>query len=85
MPEGIFYIYGRQSCDTRKLEGGTIDVGNAQFGGHEALMVFDNVFIPWENVLMCGEYEFTAACWWNGLLGIIGKVTAAARSAWAMC
>jgi 4-hydroxybutyryl-CoA dehydratase/vinylacetyl-CoA-Delta-isomerase len=22
-------------------------------------MVFDNVFIPWENVLMCGEYEFS--------------------------
>ncbi|MGL5514338.1 MAG: 4-hydroxyphenylacetate 3-hydroxylase family protein [Sporomusa sp.] len=57
--EGIFYIYGRQSCDTRKLEGGSIDVGNQQFGGHEALMVFDNVFIPWENVFMCGEYEFS--------------------------
>ena len=56
---GIYYIYGRQSCDTRKLEGGDIDVGNKQFGGHEALMVFDNVFIPWENVLMCGEYEFS--------------------------
>lgn len=57
--EGIFYIYGRQSCDTRKLEDGDIDVGNKQFGGHEALMVFDHVFIPWENVLMCGEYEFS--------------------------
>ena len=57
--EGIFYIYGRQSCDTRKLEGSDIDVGNSRFGGHEALMVFDNVFIPWENVLMCGEYEFS--------------------------
>jgi 4-hydroxybutyryl-CoA dehydratase/vinylacetyl-CoA-Delta-isomerase len=57
--EGIFYIYGRQSCDTRKLENGEIDVGNKQFGGHEALMVFDNVFIPWENVFMCGEYEFS--------------------------
>jgi 4-hydroxybutyryl-CoA dehydratase/vinylacetyl-CoA-Delta-isomerase len=57
--EGIFYIYGRQSCDTRKLEGGSIDVGNKEFGGHEALMVFDNVFIPWENVFMCGEYEFS--------------------------
>ena len=22
-------------------------------------MVFDNVFIPWENVFMCGEYEFS--------------------------
>jgi 4-hydroxybutyryl-CoA dehydratase/vinylacetyl-CoA-Delta-isomerase len=57
--EGISYIYGRQSCDTRKLEGGEIDVGNHQFGGHEALMIFDNLFVPWENVFMCGEYEFS--------------------------
>lgn len=57
--EGILYIYGRQSCDTRKLEGGDIDVGNKQFGGHEALMVFNRVFIPWENVFMCGETEFS--------------------------
>ena len=58
--ECVYYIYGRQSCDTRKLEGGIIDVGNAQFGGHEALMIFDNLFVPWENVLMCGEYQFSA-------------------------
>ncbi|MGA2083522.1 MAG: 4-hydroxyphenylacetate 3-hydroxylase family protein [Holophaga sp.] len=57
--DGISYIYGRQSCDTRKLEGGSIDVGNQQFGGHEALMVFDDLFIPWDNVLMAGEYEFS--------------------------
>jgi 4-hydroxybutyryl-CoA dehydratase/vinylacetyl-CoA-Delta-isomerase len=57
--EGIYYIYGRQSCDTRKMEGGTIDVGNAMYGGHEALMVFDNLFVPWENILMCGEFEFS--------------------------
>ncbi len=57
--EGIFYIYGRQSCDTRKLENGCIDVGNKEFGGHEALMVLDNVFIPWKDVFMCGEYEFS--------------------------
>ncbi len=57
--EGISYIYGRQSCDTRKLEGGEIDVGNRQFGGHEALMVFDKLFVPWENVFMCGEYDFS--------------------------
>ncbi|MDR3554028.1 MAG: 4-hydroxyphenylacetate 3-hydroxylase family protein [Syntrophobacteraceae bacterium] len=57
--DGIYYIYGRQSCDTRKLEGGNIDVGNPRFGGHEALMVFEDVFIPWENVFMCGEHEFS--------------------------
>ncbi len=56
--EGILYIMGRQSCDTRKLEGGSIDCGNARFGGHEALVVFEDVFVPWERVFMCGEYEF---------------------------
>lgn len=56
---GITYIMGRQSCDTRKLEKGKIDCGNAQFGGHEALVVFDNVFVPWERVFMYREYEFT--------------------------
>jgi 4-hydroxybutyryl-CoA dehydratase/vinylacetyl-CoA-Delta-isomerase len=59
--KGVFYIYGRQSCDTRKLEGGDIDVGNKEFGGHEALMVFDKVFIPWEDVFMCGEYQFSGS------------------------
>jgi 4-hydroxybutyryl-CoA dehydratase/vinylacetyl-CoA-Delta-isomerase len=36
-------------------------VGNRQFGGHEALMIFDDLFVPWENVFMCGEYEFSGA------------------------
>ncbi len=57
---GITYIIGRQSCDTRKLETGTIDRGNPQFGGHEALVVFDDVFVPWERVFMYKEYEFAA-------------------------
>lgn len=57
--KGISYVYGRQSCDTRKLEGGTIDVGNKNFGGHEAYMIFDDVFVPWENVLMYGETAFS--------------------------
>ncbi len=55
---GMTFIYGRQSCDTRALEQGEIDQGNAQYGGQETLVVFDNVFIPYEHVLMDGEYEF---------------------------
>ena len=31
--DGIFMIIGRQSCDTRKLEGSEMDVGNSEFGG----------------------------------------------------
>jgi 4-hydroxybutyryl-CoA dehydratase/vinylacetyl-CoA-Delta-isomerase len=56
---GIFYIYGRQSCDTRKLEASAMDVGNALYGGQEALVVFENVFVPWERVFMCREYQFS--------------------------
>jgi len=56
---GITYIMGRQSCDTRKLEGLTMDRGNLYYGGHEALVVFDDVFVPWERVFMYKEYDFT--------------------------
>ncbi|MBA2882049.1 4-hydroxybutyryl-CoA dehydratase/vinylacetyl-CoA-Delta-isomerase [Desulfosalsimonas propionicica] len=56
--EGISYIYGRQSCDMRKLEDGMIDRGNQHYGGHEALVVFDDVFVPWDRVFMCREHEF---------------------------
>lgn len=57
--EGIFMIYGRQSCDTRKLEeGADIDLGNSTFGGQEALVIFDDVFIPNERVFMCKESKY---------------------------
>jgi 4-hydroxybutyryl-CoA dehydratase / vinylacetyl-CoA-Delta-isomerase len=54
---GITYVYGRQSGDTRSMEGG-LDVGNAQFAGQESLVVFDDVFIPSNLVFMDGEVEF---------------------------
>lgn len=57
--EGIFMIYGRQSCDTRKLEDGAdVDLGNKNFGGQEALVVFDDVFIPNDRIFLNGEIEF---------------------------
>jgi len=58
--EGLVYIYGRQSCDTRKLEEGKIDLGNIRYGGQEAMIIFDDVFVPWERVFMAGEYEFSS-------------------------
>lgn len=59
--KGIVYIYGRQSCDTRKLEDWKMDLGNVKYSGQEAMIVFEDVFVPWERVFMAGEYEFTAA------------------------
>ena len=56
--DGVYMIYGRQSCDTRKLEKAPIDVGNAKFGGQEALVVIDHVFIPNDRIFLNGETEF---------------------------
>ena len=56
--EGIFMIVGRQSCDTRKTEGAPMDTGNPTFGGTEALVIFDNVFIPNDHIFLNGEYEY---------------------------
>ncbi len=58
--KGVTYIYGRQSCDSRSMEGSDLDTGNAQYAGQEALVVFDDVFIPSERVFMDGEHEFAA-------------------------
>ncbi|AKA70741.1 4-hydroxyphenylacetate 3-hydroxylase family protein [Clostridium scatologenes] len=57
--KGITMIIGRQSCDTRKIEKDTdIDVGNKEFGGVEALTVFDDVFVPNDRIFLNGETEF---------------------------
>ena len=56
--EGLFMIIGRQSCDTRKMEGTEMDVGNSEFGGVEALTIFDNVFVPNDRIFLNGETEF---------------------------
>ncbi len=58
---GVKFIFGRQTNDSRRLEGGKIDQGNAVYGqvGGEALVVFDRVFVPRERVFMDGQWEFT--------------------------
>ncbi len=55
---GILYVLGRQASDTRKLEGGGRDVGNQRYGGHEAVVLFDDVFVTWERVFLCGEHQY---------------------------
>jgi len=57
---GITLIFGRQSNEERKLEEG-IDAGNTEFGvvGGEALIIFEDVFVPWDRVFMCEEIDFS--------------------------
>ncbi len=56
---GVLFIFGRQSNDSRKLEGGC-DIGNPRFGvvGGEAMVVFDDVFVPTERIFLDGETKY---------------------------
>lgn len=58
---GVIFVFGRQSNDTRKLEKGC-DIGNTRFGvvGGEAMIVFDDVFVPNDRVFLNGEIEHCA-------------------------
>lgn len=64
--EGITYIYGRQSCDSRSMEEvapgelNKIDPGNVTYGGQEAMVIFKEVFIPNEHIFMNGEVDTAA-------------------------
>jgi len=60
--DGMLFIFGRQSNDSRKLEGGC-DIGNPRFGvvGGEAMVVFDDVFVPNERVFLNGETGYCAS------------------------
>ncbi len=58
---GLTYIVGRQTNDTRIMDGGAMDAGNAQFAGQESLIVFEDVFVPQEHVFMDGEWEYATS------------------------
>jgi 4-hydroxybutyryl-CoA dehydratase/vinylacetyl-CoA-Delta-isomerase len=56
--EGLKYIVGRHPNDHRQANNEDLDQGNADYAPMESLMVFDDVFVPWERVFMYREHEF---------------------------
>jgi 4-hydroxybutyryl-CoA dehydratase/vinylacetyl-CoA-Delta-isomerase len=58
---GLTYVVGRQTNDTRIVDGGAMDAGNAQFAGQESMIVFEEVFVPHEHVFMDGEWAFASS------------------------
>ncbi len=59
--EGITYIcqYSPYSAE-RELADDIYELGNPLFGQREtSMVVFDNVFVPWERVFHCGESKFS--------------------------
>jgi 4-hydroxybutyryl-CoA dehydratase/vinylacetyl-CoA-Delta-isomerase len=57
--KGVRFIYGRQPSDGRRREETRADIGNLYYGGSEALVVFEDVFVPEERIFMKGEFNFT--------------------------
>ncbi len=60
--EGITYIcqYSPYSAE-RDLADDVYELGNPVFGQREtSMVVFDNVFVPWERVFHCGESKYSA-------------------------
>lgn len=51
---GLVFIVGRQSQDDRAEEG-TFDQGNLFYSGSEALVIFEDVFVPNERIFLNGE------------------------------
>ncbi len=60
---GVTMIFGRQASDDRRDKRERIDSGKPVFGvvGGEALIAFEDVFVPKERVFMDGETEFTSS------------------------
>ncbi len=58
---GVTMIFGRQASDDRRDKKERIDSGTPSFGavGGEAVIAFEDVFVPKERVFMDGETEFT--------------------------
>ncbi len=53
---GVKVIVGRQLNDARRLEGGDID-GLPYMFNHEGLIVFEDVFVPWERVFLYRDWR----------------------------
>jgi len=55
--EGLIHVVGRNSMDTREIEG--VDCGNIRYSKYCPTLIFDEVSVPWDRVFMFREVEFT--------------------------
>ncbi len=54
--EGVIHVYGRGTLEMRPMQG--CDLGNISFSKFAPMILFQDVFVPWENVFLCSEYEY---------------------------
>ena len=69
--KGMTYICQDGAFEAERREAEDIcTLGNPIYGNAiSAMTIFDNVFVPWENVFMCGEVEFV-----GDLIDKLGRV-----------
>ncbi len=53
---GLIHVVGRSSLDKRELDG--FDCGNIYYSKYCPTLIFNDVFVPWNRVFLCGETEF---------------------------
>jgi 4-hydroxybutyryl-CoA dehydratase/vinylacetyl-CoA-Delta-isomerase len=56
--KGLIHVVGRSTLDMRELDG--CDIGNVYYSKYCPTLIFNDVFVPWERVFMCGETEFAS-------------------------
>lgn len=54
--EGVIHVYGRGTLEARALM--DCDLGNVEFSKFAPMVIFNDVFIPWEHVFLNGEVEY---------------------------
>jgi 4-hydroxybutyryl-CoA dehydratase/vinylacetyl-CoA-Delta-isomerase len=55
--ENLIHVVGRNSMDTREIEG--VDCGNIRYSKYCPTLIFNEVLVPWERVFMFREVEFS--------------------------
>jgi 4-hydroxybutyryl-CoA dehydratase/vinylacetyl-CoA-Delta-isomerase len=58
--KGVIYIHEWPAVNAARIqEGADIDLGVSTYGVHSsALIILDDVFVPYEHVFLCGEVQF---------------------------
>jgi len=78
--KGLTFVQQFPSPDFRRFvaDAKGMDYGNEKYGVYNAAHIFfDDVFVPWDRVFMCGEYEFTNA--------LVGRVSPTFRCVTSAC
>ena len=73
--KGVIHVVGRNTMDTREIEG--VDCGNIRYSKYCPTVIYDEVFVPWDRVFMCGEIEYTGE--------IVGRFSAFHRQSHGGC